>query len=236
MQDSTWQRWGGAAGILATACFATESVLLRHSPSTNQPTSDLTGYFSSQPGNGAGGHVPAGLRHRRLLFFLGALRRRLGRDGPIDGLASVGFAGGVAASAIVVVAAGMVAVLAFRPDTTPPVARALYDANGLLVAFAGFPVAVLLAASSTAVLSSGVLPRWLGWFGLAATAAQLAGAASFQRSGLFMPQGDSVAVQAEVGTLLLWLVATSILMLLGSSTRESGAEGRSAAHIGRELR
>jgi hypothetical protein len=111
-------------------------------------------------------------------------------------LANVGFAGGVAASAIVVVAAGMLAVLAFRPDTTPPVARALYDANGLLIAFAGFPTAVLLLASSIAALHGGALPRWLGWFGLLATAAQLLGAASFQQSGWFRPQGDNVALQA----------------------------------------
>jgi len=108
------------------------------------------------------------------------------------------------------------------------VARALYDANGLLVAFAGFPLAAFLSASSIAVLTSGLLPRWLGWFGLVATAAQLLGAASFQQSGWFMPQGDSVALQAEVGTLLLWLVATSILMLLGGprARRQQESGGR----------
>ena len=48
MQPSTWQRRGGAAGILAATSFVTESALLRHSPSTDQPTSDLTSYFSSK--------------------------------------------------------------------------------------------------------------------------------------------------------------------------------------------
>jgi hypothetical protein len=230
VQDSTWQRWGGAGGILATASFVTESVLLRHSPSTDQPTSDLTSYFSANRPTALAGTYLLGLGAAALLCFLGALRSRLGRDGPLDGLASVGFAGGVTASAVVVAAAaGMVAVLAFRPATTPPVARALYDANGLLVALAGFPAAVLLSASSVAVLSSGGLPRWLGWFGLLAAAAQPVGAASFQRSGWLMPQGDTVALQAEVGTLLLWLLATSILMLLGRPTARRQA-ARAARH------
>jgi hypothetical protein len=231
MQPSTWQRRGGAAGILAATSFVTESALLRHSPSTDQPTSDLTSYFSANRATALAGMYLLGFGAAVLLFFLAALRSRLGRDDTLDGLANVGFAGGVAASAIVVVAAGMLAVLAFRPDTTPPVARALYDANGLLIAFAGFPAAVLLLASSIAALHGGALPRWLGWFGLLATAAQLLGAASFQQSGWFRPQGDNVALQAQVATLLLWLLATSILMLGERSTaRQQQASAPRPAH------
>jgi hypothetical protein len=104
---------------------------------------------------------------------------------------------------------------------------------------------VLLSASSIAALGSGALPRWLGWFGLLATAAQLLGAASFQQSGWLMPQGDNVALQAEAATLLLWLVATSTLMLLEAPRPEvrgqghlgaagsSRAQGRAAQRSGR---
>jgi hypothetical protein len=231
MQASTWQRWGGAAGILATASFVTESALLRHSPSTDQPTSEITSYFSANRGTALLGMYLLGFGAAVLLCFLAALRSRLARDDTLDGLANLGFAGGVAASAIMVVAAGMVAVLAFRPDTTPPVARALYDANGLLIAFAGFPLAALLLASSIAALHGGALPRWLGWFGLLASAAQLLGAASFQQSGWLMPQGDNVALQVQVATLLLWLLATSILMLRGRSTaRRQQANAPRPAH------
>src|SRR5512132_1739428 len=226
MQESTWERWGGVAGLLAAASFVIESALLRHSPSTDQPTSDLTSYFSANRATALAGMYLLGLGAGMLLFCLGALRRRLARDGPLDGLASVGFAGGVATATVLVVAAGMVAVLAFRPDTTQSVARALYDANGLLVAFAGFPAAVLLSASSIAALASGALPRWLGWFGLLAAAAQLLGAASFQQSGWLMPQGDNVALQAGAATLLLWLVATSILMLREAPRPEVRGQGQ----------
>jgi hypothetical protein len=218
MHPSTWQRWGGAAGLLATASFVTESALLRHSPSTDQPTSEITRYFSTNRGTALLSMYLLGFGAAVLLCFLAALRSRLGRDDTLDGLANLGFAGGVAASAIVVLAAAMVAVLAFRPPTAPPVARALYDANGLLIAFAGFPTAALLLASSIAALHGGALPRWLGWFGLLATTAQLLGAASFQQAGWFRPQGDNVALQAQVATLLLWLLATSILMLREPST------------------
>ncbi len=58
MQASTWQRRGGAAGIVAAASFVTESVLLGHSPSINQPTSDIS-YFGAQRGTAlAGMYLP----------------------------------------------------------------------------------------------------------------------------------------------------------------------------------
>ncbi|HEU4898901.1 MAG TPA: hypothetical protein VFX88_15265 [Actinomycetota bacterium] len=74
-------------------------------------------------------------------------------------------AAGVTLVAVVVVGAATLAVLAFRPDTTPAAARLLYDANGLLIAFASFPAAAFLASASVVLLRSRVLPSWLGWAG-----------------------------------------------------------------------
>jgi hypothetical protein len=147
-------------------------------------------------------------------------------------LADVAFAAGVAVVTVVVVGSGVLAVLAFRPDTTPAVARALYDANGLLIAFASFPAAAFLASASVVIIRSGVLPRWLGWAGLLVAAAELVGAASFGRAGAFRPQGDLVAVQAGANGLLLWLLATSLLML----GRTSPATGRTRTYVGPEPR
>jgi hypothetical protein len=122
------------------------------------------------------------------------------------------------------------AVLAFRPDTTPEVARVLYDANGLLIAFASFPAAVFLSSASVICLRSGVLPSWLGWAGLLVAAAELVGAASFGQAGVFRPQGDLVAVQAGANGLLLWLLATSVVLL----RRPSPVAGRTRARVGTE--
>ena len=69
------------------------------------------------------------------------------------------------------------------------------------------------------IIRSGVLPSWLGWAGLVVAAAELVGAASFGQAGLFRPQGDLVAVQAGANGLLLWLLATSVIMLRPPVTR-----------------
>ena len=215
-------RWGGLAGIAAMAAFIASSVLLRHSPSTDQPTRDITAWFTDHRTTALTATYLLGLGATILLVFLGALRHLLRRDDDLDAAASVAFAGGVGLAITTLLEGAMVAVLAFRPDTTPAVARALYDTNGLLVAFAAFPAAALVSASSVVALRSRVLPRWLGWAGLAVAALELVGAASFQQSGSFMPQGDAGALQAAVGGFMLWLLATSLVMVRASAVRTTG--------------
>lgn len=224
------QWWGGLAGILCVLSLAAASVLVRHSPSTDQPTGDITGYFTDNRTSALLATYLLGFGATALLFYLGALRQLLGQDEELHGLADVAFAAGVTVVAVVVVASGMLAVLAFRPDTTPAVARALYDANGLLIAFASFPAAAFLSSASVVVIRSGVLPRWLGWAGLVVAAAELVGAASFGQAGAFRPQGDLVAAQAGANGLLLWLLATSVVLL----RRGSPVTGRIQARVGTE--
>jgi hypothetical protein len=213
MKGPRRQWWGGLAGIVTVLSLAAASVLVRHSPSTDQPTGDVTGYFTNHRPSALLAAYLLGFGATVLLFFVGALRELLGRDEDRHGLADVALAAGVTLVAVVVVGAATLAVLAFRPDTTPAAARALYDANGLLIAFASFPAAAFLSSASVVVLRSRVLPSWLGWAGLLVAAAELVGAASFGQQGLFRPQGDLVAVQAGANGLLLWLLATSLLML-----------------------
>jgi len=82
------------------------------------------------------------------------------------------------------------------------------------------------------IIRSGVLPSWLGWAGLVVAAAELVGAASFGQAGLFRPQGDLVAVQAGANGLLLWLLATSVIML----RHPSPASGMRQVTVGAEPR
>lgn len=206
-------RWSGAAGIVALACFVAETVLLRHTPSTEQPTSDITAWFSDHRAVALTATYLLGLGATFLLVFVGGLRQRLRQDDDLDAAAGIAFAGGIGLSLTMLLAAAALAVLAFRPDTDSGVARALYDANGLLVVFALFPAAALVAASSVVALRRGVLPRWLGWAGLVVAALALVGAASVQQSGWFMPQADIGALPIASAAFMLWLLATSITLL-----------------------
>ena len=145
-------RWGGVAGLVAVAAFIASSTLLRHSPSTDQPTRDITAWFAAERGSALTAAYLLGLGATVLLFFVAALRRRLRQDDDLDAVASAALAGGIGVSVTTLLAGTLIAVLAFRPDTTPEVARALYDANGLMVAFTAFLAAALVCAASVVAL------------------------------------------------------------------------------------
>jgi hypothetical protein len=204
---------------------------MRHSPSTDQPTSDITAWFTDHRSTALTATYLLGFGATALLFFLEALRRRLRRDDDLDAVASVAFAGGIAVVFMVLLAGGMVAVLAFRPDTTAAVARALYDANGVLVALGAFPAATLVCASSVIALRASVFPRWFAWAEFVISALLLVGAASFQQSGAFKPQGDAGVLQATIAAFMLWLLAASVVMLRTTPSTEAVRPANQSAGI-----
>lgn len=118
MKGPRRQWWGGLAGIVTVLTLGAASLLVRHSPSTDQPTGDITSYFTGNRASALLATYLLGFGATTLLFFVGALHQLLGRDDPFHGLADVAFAAGVAVVTVIVVGSGVLAVLAFRPD--PP--------------------------------------------------------------------------------------------------------------------
>jgi hypothetical protein len=83
------QWWGGVAGILTALSLAAASLPVRHSPSTDQPTGDITSYFTNHRASALLAAYLLGFGAAVLLFFVGALRELLGRDEELRGLAEV---------------------------------------------------------------------------------------------------------------------------------------------------
>jgi MFS superfamily sulfate permease-like transporter len=147
MKGPRRQWWGGLAGIVTVLSLAAASVLVRHSPSTDQPTGDVTGSFTDHRTSALLAAYLLGFGATVLLFFVSAFPRAAWpRRGP-PWVGGRGLCGRVTLVAVVIIGAATLAVLAFRPDTTPAVARALYDANGLLIVFASFPAAAFLSSA-----------------------------------------------------------------------------------------
>jgi len=103
--------------------------------------------------------------------------------------------------------------LAFRPNPDPTRAALLNDLQSFSFQVTTFPTFLFLGAAGTAILLSGMLPRWLGLAAVVAAALQVVAWISF-----FAPPGilaagalpDIVAFAA----LLAWLAACSIVMLV----------------------
>jgi hypothetical protein len=117
-----------------------------------------------------------GVASMLFLIFLGGLRAFLARaEGQDTRLAPVvGAAGAVAVGLVLVQAALVVALTALRGNEVGVraqgsawAARALFYLEGALGDMVLFPFAAFLAAAAVVLLRTRVLPRWLGWAGVA---------------------------------------------------------------------
>ena len=103
-----------------------------------------------------------------LVMFLGYLYRVLQRaEGPDGWLAPVAFGSGLI---MVCIKLGSVAPLMAawyrRDDLTVATATTLSDLGDALFVVSGWATGLLVASAAGSALVSGVLPRWLGWFGM----------------------------------------------------------------------
>ncbi len=216
-----WERAWAASGALTVLLFAGGLVFGDLVGSDNYPPLDASNdairrYF-----------VDNGSEVRALSFFhtlaacalLGfaaylytALRRAEGERG---GLPALAFAGGVTAAVFLLLSAVLYRVL-----SEPAVAQDAALARAMLVAsyLAGgpaiaVPLALLIGAAVPSALSRDLLPRWMGWLGIAAVAVSLASALT-----MLGPTNNTSAIY---GILLLaavlgfaWLVAASLVLAL----------------------
>ena len=157
-----------------------------------------------------------------LVMFLGYLYRVLKRaEGPDGWLAPVAFGSGLI---MVCVKLGSVAPLTAawyrRDDLTVTTAATLSDLSGALFIVSGWTTGLLVASAAGSALTSGVLPRWLGWFGMVSgVAALVAGTA-----GIMGPRGY---VPLPFLAALLWILISSVVLTVRVSR---GAEREVTAH------
>jgi hypothetical protein len=102
-------------------------------------------------------------------------------------------------------------VLVYRaPEPSDP--RLLYDLAFGLLAMSGVPTMLALGAYAAHVFGDRRLPAWTAWVAVAAALANLVLLASLViRSGFFSREGGVVI--AIPGTLFVWILATSVVLL-----------------------
>jgi hypothetical protein len=151
-----------------------------------------------------------------LAFYL-LLRDVLRRaDAGVETLAALGVAGGLTFIAILFVAFGVIAQMAFREGGgDAQTYRTLMDVYGTLLAMSGVPTAISLIAISLAVLRTRLFPSWLAWYGFAVAAVHLVSAGSFARDGFFTP----TVVAGTIAPVLfeIWVLAICVVLLMRRS-------------------
>jgi hypothetical protein len=216
---AVWERAWAASGALTVVLFAGGLVFADLLGSDNYPALDASDdeirrYFVDNESEVRALSFFHTLAALALLGFSAYVHTALRRgEKERHGLPALAFAGGVAAAVFLLLSA-----VFYRVLSEPTVAQDGALAHALLVAsyLAGgpaisVPIAFLIGAAVPTALSGGLLPRWLGWLGIAAVVVSVASALS-----MLGPANNRSAIY---GILLLaavlgfaWIFSASVVL------------------------
>jgi hypothetical protein len=177
------ERWAPVGGIAFVALMVVGSMLVSDVPAPDAPEPVIVRYLADGANhmrNIVGAYLWA-IGALTFLWFLVRLRSdlRAAEGGTRAPLSHLTFGAGVAFAAVWMASAGAFASVAYAvalrdaPVTDPDLVRVLPPMGRLMLLWAGFAGLLLLLATATAILRTGVLPRWLAWLGIVAAVALL---------------------------------------------------------------
>jgi Domain of unknown function (DUF4386) len=204
-------RWTALSGIVFVVLMLTGAFFVTDVPEADASAHEIAGYLADS-GNHTRNIVGAYLWVLGGLAFLGfvaglraVLRRAEGGPGTLSSLV---FGAGVVFTAVWSVSAVTLAAVAYAvefsdaPVSDPDIVRVLPQMAGLLLLLGGgFAGILVLLATSILVFRTGVLPRWLAWFGIVVAIALV-----FD------------VIYMNIVPLLAWVVGASIVLLRRQAT------------------
>ena len=170
------QRWVALSGILFVVLMLAGASFVTDVPKADASAQEIAGYLADS-GNHTRNIIGAYLWVLGGLAFLGfvaglrgVLRRAEGDPGT---LSNVVFGAGVVFTAVWSASAAALAAVAYAvefsdaPVSDADIVRVLPQMGSLLLLLGGgFAGILLLLATATLIFRTGVLPRWLAWFGI----------------------------------------------------------------------
>ncbi len=209
-------RWAALSGIVFVVLMLTGAFLVTDVPEADASAQEIAGYLADS-GNHTRNIIGAYLWVLGGLAFLGfvaglraVLRRAEGEPGT---LSNVVFGAGVVFTAVWSASAAALAAVAYAvefsdaPVSNPDLVRVLPQmASLLLLLGGGFAGILLLLATATLIFRTGVLPRWLAWFGIVVAIALV-----FD------------VTYMNIVPLLAWVVGASIVLLRRHETATAAA-------------
>jgi hypothetical protein len=219
MDDVSYRRLGGIAGIVAMVLLVVGFLLPGAPPKADDPATEFTSFLVDKRGALLAGTCLVGLGATSLLVFFSALRGLLDGGGRATGFARETYAAGVVTVTINLIGTAILAGAAFEVGGLGDdvLNRALLDTAAEVFTMAGFPVALFFFASAAAASASAALPRWavltaygVGVAQLVSTVAIFAGSGFFAAGGAFAPLAFLIAAA--------WIIAVSVVMIRGASS------------------
>ena len=217
-------RWAAVAGLVFTA-LVVASFFTPDMPSTDSPAEDIAAQLSGDRSAHQFSLLLGFLADVAFLVFLAGLWSRLRRwEGPAGMFAALVLTAGAAVVALMLVAWGLhMALVQYASGGQPdPAALPALTVLNEWVGGAIVPASVaMFLGAAVAILTTGALPRWLGW--LAAVTALLL---LISLAGVFQTTtgGGMVGIVGFGGFLLflVWVLATSVVLLLRPGRQPAG--------------
>jgi hypothetical protein len=216
MNERRWERLGAEAGIAFVVLVMVGIFLPGKQPDQNATGTQLINYINDHRSSLRWSVVLFSVATVCLLFFLATLRARLSEaEGGHNELATAAVVGGVFAAAANMLG-GLTWCLSFFREgaaLAPSTVRSMWDANQIGGMFGNAGIAVLMGAVAAVVLSTGLLPRWVGW--LSAPVSVVCVVSLFgvlAPTGSFGPGGAFGLITAMAGLLAVLAVSIELLM------------------------
>jgi hypothetical protein len=216
MNERRWERLGAEAGI----AFVVLGVIAIFAPG-KAPDQDATGrqlltYIAGHRDGLRWSMTLWSLASVAGLFFLATLRARLSSaEGGHNELATAAVIGGLFAFAANWAGSFMWAAAVWREGTglSADTVRGAFDATNLASIGANVGGAVVAGAIAAVVLSTGMLPRWVGWFAAAVGLNAMVSMFGFLATdGAFAPGGSYQILTMMASLVLTLAVAVELLV------------------------
>lgn len=167
MNESSWERYGLAAGILFVVLIVVATLIGGAPPKPTDTPAKIASYFHDNQDALKVGSYLNGLAAVAFLWFLGSLWTRLRRaETGSSRLSVIALVGGLISLATATVASGMIAFIALYLDKLGPSgAQAFYLLATVFLGFAAFALAVFTSATSVMILRYPIVEQLLGWIG-----------------------------------------------------------------------
>ncbi len=218
MFDLNSRRFAGMAGLAFVVIWlvALFAFLPSGLPNSGDPASKVLSYATDHRGTLLTSAFLQGLTVVPFLVFLTALVGMMRRaEGGHGGWSTMAAIGGAVGTAMVLVSTALAASLVYRAaDGDAGLARTLLDANSIMGATAGFPIAVFVIGASQGMAAGDMMGRWIAPLGTVVAVVEVVGAAALAKGDAFFSPQGTMSFIAGIA-FLVWMLAVA-----GSLIRE----------------
>ncbi len=209
MDDTQWERYGLAAGILFVILIVIAGLVGGTPPKPSDSSLKILSYFRDNQEALKVGAYLNGLALVAFLWFLGSLWTRLRRaETGTSRVSVVALSGGIALLAMAFIGNALNAYLAlYVGQLGAGGVKGFYLLAVILLAFSSFAAAVFTSAVAVMVLRFGFVERWLGWAGEIIAALWLI-------AGIGVADDNTAIFTLGFITFLLWAVWLLLLAVL----------------------